>query len=271
MPTSYTESDVAESPTAVHVAAGQRRMLVRQRSQVQALPQASRGSSDAGCRQSTPPGSRPHRSSAVRRKRRAGQVGRVAGEDARDHRAHAPCRHRCCRGVAPCRREGRRRCHHRRDRRVRPRSVHRAQLVSEPAQLQPLPEERVHQRQRSHLPRHPRFPAVAGRRHHQHRCHHLHRRCARRHQRHVLRRQRRPGQSAVGASHRGMHVARHRSGATGTPASATSARPSKRTPRSTSTASSGRSSVTASASSSTPTSRCCTTTTSGPTSSCVPA
>ena len=109
MPTSYTESDVAESPTAVHVAAGQRPVLVRQRPQVQALPQAARGPGAAGRRQPAPPGARPHRPSAVRRHRRARPVGRAAGQDARDHRAHAPRRRRRRRGAAPRRRDGRRR------------------------------------------------------------------------------------------------------------------------------------------------------------------
>ncbi len=51
--------------------------------------------------------------------------------------------------------------HHRRDRRLRARAVHRARRLPEPAQLQPLPEERVHVGERGHLPRHPRHRACS--------------------------------------------------------------------------------------------------------------
>ena len=105
---------------------------------------------------------RRHRAAAVRRDRRARPLGRAAGQVARDHRAHAPRRRRspprCCAWpasiVAP-------RHHHRRDRRLRPRALHRARRLPEPAQLQRLPEERLHLGQRGHLPRHPRHPGAA--------------------------------------------------------------------------------------------------------------
>ena len=105
----------------------------------------------------------------------------------------------------------------------------RARRLPEPAQLQRLPEERVHLRQRGDLPRHPRRPGPPGRRHRQPRRDGVHRRRARRHQRHVLRRRRRPEsrsscgspRSACGtASRRWSRAAR----------SATSAGPSRTTP-----------------------------------------
>ena len=77
--------------------------------------------------------------------------------------------------------------HH--DRRARshlPRRVHRARRLPEPAALQGLPEVAVHLGERSDLPRHPRRPRVARRRHRQLRRHDLPARCARRLQRHVL-------------------------------------------------------------------------------------
>ena len=75
-------SDVAESSTAGHVAAGQRSVLVRQRSQVQALSQAARGPGAAGRRQPAARRARSHRSASVRRERRAGPMGRATGQDA---------------------------------------------------------------------------------------------------------------------------------------------------------------------------------------------
>ena len=57
--------------------------------------------------------------------------------------------------------------------------------LPEPAQLQRLPEVAVHVGQRGHLPRHPRQPRAAGRRHRQPRRDDLPGRRARRHQRDV--------------------------------------------------------------------------------------
>ena len=115
-------------------------------------------------------------------------------EVARGDRPHAPRRRRRRRDPPPGRRDGAPGHHHRRDRRVRPPAAHRARRLPVAAQLQRLPEERLHVGQRGHLPRHPRLPRAAGRRHPQPRRHVVRRRRARRHQRHVLRRRRRPGQ-----------------------------------------------------------------------------
>ena len=127
--------------------------------------------------------------------------------------------------------------HHRRDRRLRPRAAHRARRLPVAAQLQRLPEERVHLGQRGDLPRHPRLPGAAGRRHRQPRRHRLHRRRARRHQRHVLRRRRRPGEprSSCGSPRSACGTASRRSSRAAR--SATSAGRSRTTPRPTATAS----------------------------------
>ena len=216
--------------------AGQRRLLVRERPQVQALPQAARGQGAPGGRVADALRARGDPASGVRRDGHRPPVGGGAGQVARDHRADADRRRHRRRGAAARRRDGPPGDHHRRDRRLRARAVHRARRLPEPAQLQPLPEERVHERQRGDLPRHPGHPRAAGRRHPQHRRHHVHRRGPRRHQRHVLRRRRRPGVPPARAGHRGVHVARHRGGATGPAAVARSVARSSRTPSGSSTA-----------------------------------
>ena len=173
---------------------------------------------------------------------------------------------RCCAWPASMVAPGR---HHRRDRRLRARPHHRARRLPQPAQLQRLPEERLHVGQRGHLPRHPRRPGAAGRRHRQPRRHRLPRRRARRHQRHVLRRRRRRREPPPGAGHRGVHVAAASSAVHAGPAGQRH-RPGHRGPRqaATTTAWCGRSSATASASSSTPTCRSTTTTSPRPARSC---
>ena len=137
---------------------------------------------------------RRHRAAALRRQRRPRPLARAAGEVARDRSSAMRHRRRHRRrGAAPRRRDGAARaspptrstCY------VHELCIERG-AYPEPAQLQPLPQERVHVGERGHLPRHPRHPRAAGRRHRQPRRHHLHRRGARRHQRHVPRRRRRP-------------------------------------------------------------------------------
>ena len=258
------DGDAHAGEPTLDAAAGERSVLVRERPQVQALPQALRGPGAARRRVAdargagrasggprtprpatrspgtSPASSRPRSSPGCAGPARvAAEILRLAGEMVRP--GH----------------------HDRRDRRLRPPAARRARRLPVAAELQRLPEERLHVGQRGDLPRHPRHPGAAGRRHPQHRRHVLRRRRPRRHQRHVLRRRRRPDQPPARARHRGVHVARHRGGAARAGRSATSAGPSRTTPRPTATASSGPSSATASASSSTATSRCCTTTTRG--------
>ena len=247
----------------------QRSVLVRERAQVQAVPQAPRGSRrsrtrSAPCAACRPSIARPPYAETgipprwnepavkspelIERMRRAGALAAEV--------------------LTPGRRAGGARRDDRRDRRLRPRPHHRARRLPQPAQLQRLPEERLHVGQRGHLPRHPRRPGAAGRRHRQPRRHRLPRRRARRHQRHVLRRRRRRREPPPGPGDRGVHVAGHRRGRARAARSTRSAAPSRTTPRSTTSASSGRSSATASASSSTPTCRSTTTTSPGHAPSC---
>ena len=82
--------------------------------------------------------------------------------------------------------------HHRRARRhraTRPASTRGG--YPSPLNYQRLPQVAVHLGQRGHLPRHPRQPGAARRRHRQPRRHLLPRRRARRHERHLPRRRRR--------------------------------------------------------------------------------
>ena len=168
------------------------------------------------------------------------------------------------RDPAPRRRDGAPRHHHRRDRRLRARAAHRARRLPVAAQLQRLPEERVHLGQRGDLPRHPR---LAGR------CRtatsststspRTSAACTATPTPRSSSATSTRSSRAARARHRGVHVARHRGRQAGPPAQRH--RPGDRGPRQAAPLRrrSGRSSATASASSSTPTSRCCTTTTRG--------
>ena len=170
---------------------------MRQRAQVQALPPQQRGTGAAG-RVVSP--MRPVPAHIARPPYAdtgdVDDLGRAAHQVGRDDRADAGHRQARRRDPPPRRRAGAAGRHHRGDRRLRPRAVHRARLLSVAAQLQRLPEERLHLGQRGDLPRHPRLAPAAGRRHRQPRRHRLSRRRARRHQRHVLRRRRRPRRAA---------------------------------------------------------------------------
>ena len=220
-----------------HAAPGQRPVLVRQRAQVQALPQAHaraaccRGSSArcGRCRRTSP---RPPYADTGER-RRAG-TSRASSRPRSSSGCESPASWPPRSSASPARRSAR--ADHRRDRRLRPPAVHRARRLPVAAQLQRLPEERVHVGERGHLPRHPRFAAAAGRRHHQPRRHRLSRRRARRHERHVLRRRRRPGRAASSCGSPRRHLARHRGGQAGAPAQRHRPGDRGRTPRSTATA-----------------------------------
>ena len=245
--------------------AGQRPVLVRQRPQVQALPQAHRGSraarrglADAVRARRTSDGRRTptpaSRSSwdeprvkspeIIERMRHAGTVAAeilVARRRVRASPASPPTRSTstctaCTSSATPTRRRS--------TTTAIPKSV--CTSVNEVI-CHGIPDSR----------------RLARRRHHQPRRHRLHRRRPRRHQRHVLRRRRRPGEQGAGQGHRRVHVARHRGRAAG-PAGERH-RQGDRGPRQGAPLRRGarRSSVTASASSSTPTSRSCTTTTRG--------
>ncbi len=72
----------------------QRSVLVRERAQVQALPQAARGADRARTRSARCGPCRRHRPPALRRHRAARPVERAAHQVARAHRAHAPGRRR---------------------------------------------------------------------------------------------------------------------------------------------------------------------------------
>ena len=127
-------------------------------------------------------------------------------------------------------------------------------------ELPGLPQVAVHLGERGHLPRHPRRPGAARRRHRQPRRHHLPRRRARRHQRHLPGRRGRRRQPPAGRGHPRVPRARHRRRRPRPPV--LRHRPGHRGPRHRppATRSCGRSSATASASSSTPTCRSPTTT-----------
>ena len=190
-------------------AAGERRLLVRQRQEVQALPQ---GDVAARRARSGPSASVPDDIARpdYAADRRAGAHHRIGGEVARRDRAHARARaasHATCSretGAAVARRR-----HHRRARPGRARGAPRPRRVPEPAALPGLPEVGVHVGQRGDLPRHPRRPRARRRRHRQRRRHRLRRRRARRHQRHVLRRARStPNLETAGEGHRGVPRAR---------------------------------------------------------------
>ena len=116
-----------------------------------------------------------------------------------------------------------------------------------------VPEVALHLGQRGHLPRHPRQPAAARRRHRQPRRHPLPRGRPRRHQRHLPRRHGRPRVASTWCgSPASASTLRHRGGPARASPRATSAGRSRTTPRPTGSASCGPSSATASARSSTP-------------------
>ena len=171
--------DVHLGQPARAVAASQRPVLVRQRAQVQAVPPPHRGTCAAGRRHPDAHRAAAHRPAVLRRHRHAASRGaRRASSPPRSSPAcavPAPWLRRSCAWRA----SSSARHHDRRDRRVRPPAAHRAGRLSVAAQLQRLPQERVHLGQRGDLPRHPGLPCPPGRRHPQPRRHRLRRRRAR--------------------------------------------------------------------------------------------
>ena len=186
-----------------HRAQGQRPVLVRQRPQVQALPQGHRGprSSPGGsarcgrCRPRSPGPTTPRPASpgrwaepmvkspdVIARMRVAGRVaaevlaetGAAVRPGITTDELDAICHEACIRrGAYPS-----------------------------PLNYHGLPQVAVHLGQRGHLPRHPRRPAAGRRRHRQPRRHRLPRRGARRHQRHLPGRRGRRGVADAGQGDR---------------------------------------------------------------------
>ena len=253
------DADARRRSTAGDPAPGQRPVLVRERPEVQALPQAQPRAAccPAWSSRRCAPVPPTHRAAALRRHRRACPPGRAAASRPPDVIERMRGAGRLAAEILRARRRGgAARHHHRRARRLRARAAHRARRLPEPAQLPRLPQEPVHLGQRGHLPRHPRQPA----------------RCrtatsststspssptactATPTPRSSSATSTRPVRQLVRVTEE-CHVARHRRGAPGPPAQRH--RPGHRGPRQAAPATAwcGRSSATASASSSTPTSQ----------------